>query len=78
MPMERAVPAMVRLADSMSLVLRSGIFTLAISSTSDHRTVATLVLLGSPEPLSILAALSRRTAAGGFEAQTRRSGPRTP
>ena len=42
----RACRTMVRLADSMSLVLRSGSFTLAISSTCDHLEGTHLVLVG--------------------------------
>ena len=55
----------VRIAASTSLVLRSGILCSAISRTCFLVTWPTLVLFGSLEPLSILAAFLRRIEAGG-------------
>ena len=65
MPIERAVPAMIFAAWSMSCALRSVSLVLAISRTWSQVTLATLVLCGSPEPFSTPAALSSRRAAGG-------------
>src|SRR5215218_2775934 len=65
MPIDRAVPAMIFSAWSRSLALRSAIFVVAISRTWSRVTVATLVLCGSPDPLSTPAALSSMRAAGG-------------
>src|SRR5262249_12118446 len=65
MPIERAVPAMIRSAWSRSLALRSGSLVCAISRTWSRVTVATLVLCGSPEPFSTPAAASSSLAAGG-------------
>src|SRR4030095_11507449 len=64
-PMLRALPAIVRTAASMSAAVRSGIFVRAISSTCARVTFPAFVLLGSPLPFSIPAALRRSTAAGG-------------
>src|SRR3954469_25837098 len=65
MPIDRAVPAMIFSAWSRSLALRSAILVVAISRTWSRVTVATLVLCGSPDPLSTPAALSSMRAAGG-------------
>src|SRR5205823_6165916 len=65
MPIERAVPAMIFAAWSMSCALRSVSLVLAISRTWSQVTLATLVLCGSPEPFSTPAAFSSSFAAGG-------------
>ena len=65
MPMERAVPAIMLMAASMLAAFRSGILVSAILRTSSLLMVATLVLLGTPEPDSMLHAFLMRTAAGG-------------
>ena len=62
MPIERAVPAMILAAWSMSLALRSSILVSAISRTWAWVTLATLVLCGSPLPFS---------TPGGLEQQPR-------
>src|SRR6185295_17508453 len=64
-PIERAVPAMVLTADSSESQFRSGIFSLAISSTCFAVTVPTLFLFGSADPFAILAARFSSTGAGG-------------
>ena len=64
-PIERAVPETLRMADSTLSVLRSGSLSRAISSTCFFVTVPTLALLGSAEPLAMLAARLRSTGAGG-------------
>ena len=64
-PIERAVPSIIRIADSRFAAFKSGIFVSAISCTCARVTEATLVLFGSPEPLSTPAAFFKRTAAGG-------------
>src|SRR6185437_6720255 len=64
-PNDRAVPAMILAAASMSLALRSAFFVSAISRTWSQVTLATFSLCGSGEPLATLAALSSRRAAGG-------------
>ena len=64
-PIERAVPDTVRTADSIESVLRSGIFSLAISSTCLAVTVPTLFLFGTADPLARLAARFSSTDAGG-------------
>src|ERR1700750_2901377 len=64
-PIERAVPDTVLIADSSESVLRSGIFSLAISSTCFAVTVPTLLLFGSADPLAMLAARLSSTGAGG-------------
>ena len=56
-PIERAVPSMVRIADSMLVVLRSGSLSSAISRTCFLVTLPTLFLFGSPEPFSIFGRL---------------------
>src|SRR5690606_40239428 len=65
MPIERAVPAMMFIAESMSFALRSGSLSCAISRSWARVTVPTLLRLGSPDPFSTLAARLSRTAAGG-------------
>jgi hypothetical protein len=50
MPIERAVPAMLRMADSTSVVFMSCIFCLASSSSCLRVTLPTLILFGSFEP----------------------------
>ena len=60
MPIERAVPAMIFAAWSMSFALRSGILVCAISRTWSVVTLATLVLCGSPQPLSTPAAFEQQ------------------
>src|SRR4029078_7725645 len=64
-PMLRAVPEMILAAASTSFALRSAILRSAISWTWAIVTLATLVLFGSPEPLSTPAACLRSSAAGG-------------
>ena len=54
--MLRAVPSIIRIAASSSAAFKSCILELAISRTCSLVTVATLVLLGSPEPFSTPAA----------------------
>ena len=51
--------------DSSESVLRSGIFSLAISSTCFAVTVPTLFLFGSAEPFAMFAARFSRMGAGG-------------
>ena len=65
MPIERAVPATVLTAASTDSQFRSGIFSLAISSTCFLVTVPTLFLFGSADPLARLAARFSRIDAGG-------------
>ena len=65
MPMLRAVPSMILIAPSMSLALRSGILSSAISRTLSRDTLPTFVRFGSPEPFSTPAASRSSTAAGG-------------
>ena len=65
MPIERAVPAMMRDAMSMSVAFRSGIFCSAMARTWSLVSLATLVLCGSPEPLATPAAFLISSAAGG-------------
>ena len=66
MPMERAVPSMIRVAASRSMALRSAILVWAIS-----RTWARVTRAGAcsrpvvAEPFSTPAALRSRSAAGG-------------
>ena len=63
--MLRAVPAIMLIAVSMLAAVRSGIFCSAIFLICSVVIVATFVLLGTPEPLSIPQAFLMRTAAGG-------------
>src|SRR4051794_7290985 len=65
MPIERAVPATCSLAASRSLALRSGSFTLAISSSWAWEMVAATALPGVGLPLSIPTASRMSTAVGG-------------
>src|SRR6185437_8566850 len=64
-PIDRAVPAMIFSASAMSLALRSSIFSWAISRTWAWVSEPTLVLCGTPLPLSRPAALRISRAAGG-------------
>ena len=57
--------AIIEIAASISAALRSGIFCSAIFLTCSPVIVATFVLFGTPEPLSIPHAFLIRTAAGG-------------
>ena len=59
------MPAIVLTADSIESQLRSGIFSLAISSTCFAVTVPTLFLFGSAEPFAMFAARYNNTGAGG-------------
>ena len=59
-PIERAVPSIIRIADSMFAAFKSGILVSAISCTCARVTVATFVLLGVPEPFSTPAAFSKK------------------
>ena len=69
--MDRAVPAMVRIAASTSVVLRSGIFVVAMSRSCFCEILPTLTLLGSLEPepgffcVASPAAFLMRIGAGG-------------
>ena len=63
--MERAVPAIMLIAASREAAFRSRIFISAIFWTEALEMVATLVLLGTPEPDSMLHYFLIRTAAGG-------------
>ena len=63
--MLRAVPAIMLIAASRFAAFKSGIFVSAISWTCAFVIVATLVLLGTPEPDWMLQAFFIRTAAGG-------------
>ena len=65
MPMLRAVPSMILMAAGNEVVLRSGSLVAAIASTCARVTFPTLFRLGSPEPLSTLAACRSRKDAGG-------------
>src|SRR5882672_4068360 len=71
MPIDRAVPAIVRIAASRSVVLRSGIFVVAMSLSCFLEILPTLTLLGSfePEPgflaVASPAAFLMRIGAGG-------------
>ncbi len=64
-PIERAVPAIVLNADSSDSAFRSGIFSLAMSSTCFFVTVPTLFLFGSFDPFARFAARFSRIDAGG-------------
>src|SRR5947207_11539221 len=63
--MDRAVPATVLMAASRLSQFKSGILVFAISSTCFAVTVPTLFLLGSADPLAMLAARFSRIDAGG-------------
>src|SRR6185312_2731227 len=64
-PIDRAVPATVLTAASSDSQLRSGSFSLAISSTCLAVTVPTLFLFGSADPFAMFAARLSSTGAGG-------------
>ena len=64
-PIERAVPATVLIAASSDPALRSGCFSLAMSSTYLRVTVPTFALFGSAEPFARFAARLSSTDAGG-------------
>ena len=63
-PIERAVPAIIRMADSRSDAFRSAILISAIFLTCALVTLPTLVRLGWALPFSIPASFSRRFGAG--------------
>jgi len=65
MPILRAVPLIISAAFSTVWAFKSGIFILAISMTWSIVTDPILLLLGSPEPFSTLAAFNSKTDAGG-------------
>src|SRR5262249_8336134 len=65
MPIDRAVPAMIFSACSMSLALRSAIFCAAIARSWARLIEPTFSLCGTPEPLGTPAALISSRAAGG-------------
>ncbi len=65
MPIERAVPRMLRAAASTVLEFRSGIFWVAICRICFSVTLPFFSLFGVPEPFSMPAAFNSRTAAGG-------------
>src|SRR5690554_949215 len=50
MPILRAVPATIRIADSTVKAFKSTILSLAIASTCSQVTLATFLRFGSPEP----------------------------
>src|SRR3954466_14934110 len=64
-PIERAVPAMILIAASTSLALRSGSFFSAIARSWSCVIRPTFSRCGSPEPFSMLIAWRISTAAGG-------------
>ena len=61
-PIERAVPSIIRIADSIFAAFKSGILVSAISCTCARVTVATLVVLGVPEPFSTPAAFLQKNS----------------
>ena len=65
MPIDRAVPATVLYAASTDSQFRSGILSLAMSSTCFFVTVPTLFLFGSFDPFARFAARLSRIDAGG-------------
>src|SRR5690606_35308410 len=65
MPIERAVPAMIFTAASMSFAFRSSILVAAISRTWASVRVPTFCVCGTPEPLATPAAFLMSSAAGG-------------
>jgi len=65
MPMLRAVPSTCRMAASMSLAFRSASLAAAISRSWSRVIVPAVSRLAVAEPLSMPAALRRRSAAGG-------------
>ncbi len=56
MPIERAVPSIIRIAASTLAAFRSCILVSAISRTLARETLATFFLFGSPDAVSIPAA----------------------
>src|SRR6476620_11399119 len=64
-PIERAAPATIAIADSRLYVLRSGSLISAIFLICAFVTEPTFVRFGTPEPFSIPASFFSRTAAGG-------------
>src|SRR5260364_287370 len=64
-PIERALPAIVRTAASRSGAVKSGILIFAISSAWARVIDPTLSVCGLGEPLSVLAAFLINTDAGG-------------
>ena len=64
-PMLRAVPAIIDIADSIEAAFKSGIFNSAISRTWSEDTTPMWSLLGTPDPLGSPAARKSSTAAGG-------------
>jgi hypothetical protein len=65
MPIERAVPRTLFMADASVSVFRSGSLSFAISSICFAVTVPTFVLFGSADPFARLAARFNSTGAGG-------------
>src|SRR6478672_7971771 len=65
MPIERAAPATIAIADSIVSQLRSGSLISAIFLTCALVTEPTLLRFGVPEPFSTPASFFSRTAAGG-------------
>ena len=64
MPIERAVPAMIFMAASVSLAFRSGAFISAMERSWSCVILATLVLLGVPDPLGMPAAFFKKVGGG--------------
>src|SRR5690606_2559296 len=64
-PIERAVPAMVRTAASRPAAVKSASLVLTISSNRARSILPTVAVLGVPEPLAMPAALRSKYAAGG-------------
>src|SRR5215207_10437937 len=64
-PIDRAVPAIIRMALSRSVALRSAILISAIFLTCARVTLPTLFRLGLPLPFSTPASFRRRLGAGG-------------
>jgi len=65
MPMLRAVPSMIRIAESIESVLRSTSLVCAISRTCCDVTLPILSLWGTAEAFAMPAARLSSTAAGG-------------
>ena len=65
MPMLRAVPSMIRIAESIESVLRSTSFVCAISRTCCEVTLPILSLCGIADAFAMPAARLSSTAAGG-------------
>ena len=76
-PMDRQVPAIMLMADSRLAAFRSFILISAIFWMEALEMVATLVLLGTPEPDSMLHSFLIRTAAGGVLVMKEMSGQHT-